>query len=84
MRSVYPRKSSTSQEARINVEQGPLNMQLISHSVQLLDAVILNERLITSSLSGPHDELLALSVLETFTELLRGKFNIVLVVLERC
>lgn len=73
MRSVYPRKSTATQEAAIDVKQGPLNVQLINHSVQLLNVLILNERLIDSSLSGPHDELLALSVLETFTELLRGK-----------
>ncbi|KAK0637918.1 Ubiquitin carboxyl-terminal hydrolase 21 [Lasiodiplodia hormozganensis] len=72
MRSVYPRKSSAAEEAAINVEQGlPLNVQLISHSVQLLNAVILNEGLINDSLSGPHDEFLAQSVLETFTELLK-------------
>lgn len=49
-----------------------MNVQLISHSVQLLNAVILNEGLINDSLSGPHDEFLAQSVLETFTELLKG------------
>ncbi|KAL1625159.1 hypothetical protein SLS56_007429 [Neofusicoccum ribis] len=75
MRSVYPRKSTATQEAAIDVKQGPLNVQLINHSVQLLNVMILNERLIDSSLSGPHDELLALSVLETFTELLRERVD---------
>lgn len=74
MRSVYPRKPSSVQEATINVEQGPLNVQSISHSVQLLNAVLLDEEIIHSSLSESQDELLALSVLETFTELLKGMF----------
>ncbi|OMP83508.1 Ubiquitin carboxyl-terminal hydrolase 24 [Diplodia seriata] len=74
LRSVYPRMSSATQEAAINVEQGlPLNVQLISHSVQLLNAVIQNEGLINDTLSGPHDEFLAQAVLETFTELLKGR-----------
>ncbi|OJD36097.1 ubiquitin carboxyl-terminal hydrolase [Diplodia corticola] len=53
----------------------PLNVQLISHSVQLLNAVIQNEGLIDDTLSGPHNEFLAQAVLETFTELLMERVD---------
>ncbi|GME35078.1 Peptidase C19 ubiquitin carboxyl-terminal hydrolase 2 [Neofusicoccum parvum] len=60
-------------KARISVST--LRKDFRNQMRSLLNVLILNERLIDSSLSGPHDELLALSVLETFTELLRERVD---------
>ncbi|EKG10883.1 Peptidase C19 ubiquitin carboxyl-terminal hydrolase 2 [Macrophomina phaseolina MS6] len=65
--------STLRKDLKNQMRSGPVNVQSLSHSVQLLDAVILDEELIQNTLSGPQDELIARSVLETFTDLLKER-----------
>ncbi|KAK7611017.1 hypothetical protein JOL62DRAFT_556409 [Phyllosticta paracitricarpa] len=60
-------------ETYVDDTQGPVNVHLISHSVQLLSAAILQEELIDGKLSGPHDLSLAFMTLETFNDLLKER-----------
>ncbi|KAK8194660.1 uncharacterized protein BKA78DRAFT_377808 [Phyllosticta capitalensis] len=58
-----------------HLKAGPVNVQLISHSVQLLGAAILQEELIDRRLWRPHDLSLALMTLETFNDLLKERVD---------
>lgn len=76
LKAVRPRPPRfTSLMTSVDMAQGPVNVQLISHSVQLLGAAILQEELIDRRLWRPHDLSLALMTLETFNDLLKGELT---------
>ncbi|KAK8159223.1 hypothetical protein IWX90DRAFT_389801, partial [Phyllosticta citrichinensis] len=62
-----------------HLKAGPVNVQLISHSVQLLGAAILQDELIDGKLSGPDDVSLTMMTLEVFNDLLKGELTSIMI-----
>ncbi|KAF2144132.1 uncharacterized protein K452DRAFT_153517 [Aplosporella prunicola CBS 121167] len=65
--------ASLSEELEIDDIQGPIDDQLIRHSVQLLNAAICDETIIDRSLATDHDYRLASRAIECFANLLRER-----------